>query len=270
MPLAGHLAFSALLALFPFLIFMATLAGYLGDALTSSRLVELLFQFFPPDVADALEAPLLSVVENRRGGLATISIVLAVWVASNGVEALRVGLNAAYGVDEPHALWVARLQSLAFVFGGAAIVFVLAFTVVLGPLIWQVLDRLFADTGIAVRFVWIAIRYAVALLLFMAGLLALHHWLPKRKVRIRLLVPGILLTTALWVLAATVFSLYLGSFADYSLLYGSLGGVIITLIFFYISGFVFLYGANFNFVRLERKLERLRRRTQEGARESGV
>ena len=243
--LSGYIAFTTFIALFPFLIFLAALAGFLGDEEAAAGFIRAMFEFMPDDVAETLAPAIREVIETRRGGLLTVGIVSTLWVSSSGVEALRTGLNRAYGVREERPIWWLRLQSLVFVVVGALIILFLSLVVILGPIVWRVLGP-----GIEHVFeywlFWTAIRYVAAAVLLWGALMLLHRWLPNTKQAYRRVLPGACVTVVLWLLAASLFSWYLGNVADYTLIYGSLGGVTITLVFFYLTAMIFIFGAELN------------------------
>ena len=245
--LAGYIAFTAFLSLFPFLIFLAALAGFLGDRETADRFIEAMFEFMPDDVAETLAPAVGEVVGARHGGLLTFGILFTLWFASNGFEALRTGLNRAYGVSEQRAIWWLRLQSIAFVISGGLIILFLSLVVVLGPLVWRVLGPT-VDQMLETRLVFGTARYVFAAVLLFGALILLHRWLPNTRQAFRRILPGVAATTVLWLLGAGLFAWYVGHLTDYSVYYGSLGGVAITLMFFYVSAIIFIFGAEINAV----------------------
>lgn len=245
--LAGYIAFTAFLSLFPFLIFLAALAGFLGDRETADRFIEAMFEFMPDDVAETLAPAVGEVVGARHGGLLTFGILFTLWFASNGFEALRTGLNRAYGVSEQRAIWWLRLQSIAFVISGGLIILFLSLVVVLGPLVWRVLGPT-VDQMLETRLVFGTARYVFAAVLLFGALIFLHRWLPNTRQALRRILPGVAATTVLWLLGAGLFAWYVGHLTDYSVYYGSLGGVAITLMFFYVSAIIFIFGAEINAV----------------------
>jgi membrane protein len=247
MELSGYIAFSAFLALFPFLIFLAALAGFLGTRETAQEIVDAMFRFLPTDVAETLAPAVREVIGARQGGLLTFGILATLWFSSNGIEALRTGLNRAYGVSEQRALWWLRLQSMAFVIGGGLIILFLSLAVILGPLVWRVLGPA-VDQLLETRLVFGTARYAVATVLLLVSLLLLHRWLPNTRQAFTRILPGVCATTALWLIGAALFAWYVGHLADYAAFYGSLGGVAITLMFFYVTAIVFIFGAEINAV----------------------
>jgi membrane protein len=198
-------------------------------------------------VAETLAPAVREVIGARQGGLLTFGILATLWFSSNGIEALRTGLNRAYGVSEQRALWWLRLQSMAFVIGGGLIILFLSLAVILGPLVWRVLGPA-VDQLLETRLVFGTARYAVATVLLLVSLLLLHRWLPNTRQAFTRILPGVCATTALWLIGAALFAWYVGHLADYAAFYGSLGGVAITLMFFYVTAIVFIFGAEINAV----------------------
>lgn len=254
--LAGHIAYTGLLAIFPFLIFLAALAGFLagipGDYGSSLASVQAMLDLLPEDVGATLGPVIQEVLARRDGGLLTLGLIGALWIASNGIDALRIALNTTYGIAETRPWWQVKLGSLGAIVLGGVIFVLLSVLIVLGPLIWQGLLWLFPLSN-AERWAFILFRYGVAALVLTAALLALHRWLPGRHLRWRSLLPGVLTTVVLWLLVAGLFSIYVARLGNYSATYGSLGGVIITLVFFYISAVLFIFGAEVNAALLRRK-----------------
>lgn len=250
--LSGYIAFASFFALFPFLIFLATLAGFLGDASTADEFISGMFTFMPDDVAETLAPAIRQVVESRQGGLLTFSIILALWFASNGVEALRAGLNRAYKVTEERPVWWLRLQSMGFVIASAIVILFLSVAVILGPVVWQALGPR-VDQALDASLLLFSARYLVATVLLFVVLLVLHRWLPNTRQAFIRVLPGVIVTVILLLVGAGIFSWYVGNLADYSVVYGSLGGVAVTLFFFYVGGIIFQFGGEINAVWREQK-----------------
>ena len=244
---AGHIAFSTLLALFPFLIFLTALAGYLGQGEAAADFIAFALEVMPVEVALTVKPVVVEITESTRGGLLTISLVGALWFASSGVEALRVALNQAYGVRRRRPFWLRRLQGLAFVILASGGIILAVMGVVAGPAIWALAESVLYIPE-PLYWLWTGARYGVGALGLFVVLCCLYHWLPNRPQSWRVVVPGALVALVLWLAAATLFSLYLGHLANYSVIYGSLGGVIVALVFFYVSAAVFIFGAEVNAV----------------------
>lgn len=243
--LAGHLAFMGLLSLFPFLMFLVSVAGFAGQTEIGTYVIAILLESLPESVAGVLEQPIIEVMQETRGGLLTASIVGAVWTSSTGLESIRTALNRAYGASTPHRYLRRRAQSVALVIVTSAVILVGISSLLFGALIWEEFREL-AGLPLLGDAVWTALRYGFSALLLFAAIAALYYLLPARKLRMRWVVPGAATALALWLVAATLFSLYLTYFNQYALTYGSLGGVIIALVFFYILGAIFIFGAELN------------------------
>src|SRR5207253_2045878 len=139
--IASHIALSTLMALFPFLIVLTSLAGFFGSKELADQAAGLLLQVWPQQVADSLSGEVHDVLTTTRGDVLTVGAVLAVYFASNGVEALRVALNRAYSVIEPRAWYWLRLESIGYTLVAALTSLAMAFLIVLGPLILETARR---------------------------------------------------------------------------------------------------------------------------------
>ena len=243
--LAGHLAFTAFLALFPFLIFLAALFGILGDTQTAATLVNFLFRFAPHDVAETLSGPIFAVMVAHHEDLLTLGILGTLWAASSWFEAVRLALNTAYDIEEKRPAWKRRLQSLFFVVFSAFVLLVASGSILLGPIAWKLIQRV-VDLGPGIGVVWDVGRYLIGGLLFGGFLMVLHQYLPPVRQRWRDLLPGIAVTLAFWLVVSTGLSIYLALAGSYDSTYGTLGGVVVTLLFFYTAGMVFIFGAELN------------------------
>lgn len=250
--LAGHIAYTGLLSIFPFLIFLASLAGFLGNYVDALASVDAAFDLLPADVAKTLKPVINEVLRSQDGGLLTLGLLGALWVASNAFDALRIALNTAYEFDEPRPWWQMKLGSIGAVVIGGIVFLALSVLIILGPVIWKAIlwiSPLSQDD----RWAYSLLRYSIASLMLFMGVMALHRWLPGHRMRFRSLLPGAFATTVLWLASASLFSLYVTNLGNYSATYGSLGGVIITLLFFYISAVLFIFGAELNAALLRQK-----------------
>ncbi len=242
---SGHLAFTTLLALFPFLIFLGALAGLIGNIATGERFVTFMLEFTPRDISATLGPLVTRIFSTREPGILTSSGLFMLWTASNGIEALRVALNRAYRVSETRSFWRRRLEGLIFVALGSFSLILLSLAIVPGPLVWRfVIQHITASTADAI--LWETSRYGTAMVVTFVVLLLLHRWLPNVERPISDLLPGVVLTVVLLLGAATVFSLYLMTVGNYSLVYGSLGSIVVTLMYLYITALAFIFGAEIN------------------------
>lgn len=242
---AGHIAFSSLFALFPFLIFLSSVAGFLGTPDAVEHFVALALQHMPAEVVATLEPVIAEVLVTRNGNLLTLSLLFSLWVASSGVEALRMAINRAYGVTVLRPFWKRRLQDLAFVAGGSGVIVILMTALVVGPVLLRYLVSTEDIPQLLVP-IWTGLHYATTLFALVFVISVFYRWLPNITHSWKQVFPGAALSAGLWIFAAYGFSLYLRNLGAYSMTYGSLGGIIVCLTFFYVTAATFIFGAEFN------------------------
>lgn len=241
--LAGYIAYAAMLSLFPFLIFAISLAGVLiGDA-ESQKAAALLFDAVPEHVARTLEPVLLEVLGNDRRGIVTISAIGTIYAASNGVQAVRIGLDRAYDIDTPRNFLLNRLVSIGIVIVGFFVFGALALLIIFAPLAFQITE---AITGYQIPLIADLVRYLIGGALLYASLWLMHRTLPARPMGWKRLWPGIMVSLVMWGLLATAMSVYVANTPTYTLTYGALAGVAVTLLFFYLTGVSIIFGAEVN------------------------
>ncbi|HEX5079332.1 MAG TPA: YihY/virulence factor BrkB family protein [Geminicoccaceae bacterium] len=262
---AGSIAFTSLFALFPFLIFLTTLAGEFGQEEAARRFVDLWLEGLPPEVVSTIRPAIDQVVNVRRTGLMTISILVTIWTASSGLEALRTAVNHAYGIQDARPFWWLRLQSIFFTIIMSVAILVLMIVVVAGPLIWNFLVDLLKVPP-SWGWLYTSVRYLLAVLLLHVVIALLYQWLPNRHLRSYEILPGAVVTVVAWLVTASLFSLYLQNLGRFSVTYGSLGGIVVTLMFFYLSAAIFIFGAEVNGAWRRDVAERLRAERAAGAR----
>ena len=244
---AGHIAFASLLAFFPFLIFLTSLAGFLGQGEAAREFVAFVFEMMPPEVANAVAPAVGEVVGRTRGGLLTVSLLGSLWAASSGVEALRLALNQAYRVTNRRPFWRRRLEGLAFVVIAAVAILAAMIGIVAGPLIWDLVESVL---GVAAppRWVWGVARYSVASFGLLLTVSLLYRWLPNQRQPWRRVLPGAVVAVSAWLVAASLASVYFSQAKHFTMTYGSLGGIVIALLFFYLSAAILIFGAELNAV----------------------
>lgn len=244
--IASHIALSVLMSLFPFLIVVAALGGVFGTRGAADEATALLLEAWPREIAVPIAREVHSVLTAVRGDALTFGALLALYFASSGVEALRIGLNRAYEAYDWRAWWHTRLESILYVFGGAIFMIAFALLVVLGPLVLRWLIGIMpwlAPLAVLLGFA----RVASATLLIVLALVVAHKLLPARAPHIAALWPGILVTLVFWMLGGLGFGWYLDSFAgSYVTTYAGLATAMIALVFLYWLAAIFLFGAELN------------------------
>jgi len=244
--IASHIALSALMALFPFLIFVTALAALFGTKELADQTAILLLEAWPKEVAEPIAAAIHDVLTNLRTDALTFGVVFAIYFSSSGIEGLRVGLNRAYGVREAHPWWWTRIESILYVFLGAISLLALAFLIVLGPLIWATAIK-YAPWLVPFAGVVDLTRYGLTTLVLVVALIVVHKWLPAGHRSFVEIAPGILVTFVLWIAAGAMFGSYLSEFAyTYVTYYAGLASAMVALVFLYVSASIFVYGGELN------------------------
>jgi membrane protein len=243
--MASNLAITALMALFPFLIFATTLASFLGTKEFAETAVHLVFDTWPEQIAAPIAAEVTNVLTVQRSDLLTYGVLLAAFFASNGIEALRTSLNRAYRVTETRSFLYRRIQSIAFV-----VIATIGFVVISVFLVFAPLLARFAESQID----WIGPymgtitlwRFIIASTVIVLGLVAVHIWLPAGKRRLTSIVPGIIFTLIAWLAGSTIFAAYLDRFSSYVNTYAGLASIMIAVVFLYIVSAIFILGGELN------------------------
>jgi membrane protein len=255
--IASHIALSALMALFPFLIVLTSLAGFFGSKELADQAAELMIQVWPDQVANALSGEIHDVLTTTRGDALTVGAVLAVYFASNGVESLRVALNRAYSVIESRRWYWLRLESIGYTLVAAVTALAMAFLIVLGPLIIAAARRhipLIVESNESLLNI---ARYGTTVLAMLVALLVLHAWLPAGRRSFVQIIPGIIFTMLASLLSGIGFGLYLARFANnYVTMYAGLASVIIALVFLYFIAAIFVFGGELNAAIIKSRLPR--------------
>jgi membrane protein len=255
--IASHIALSTLMALFPFLIVLTSLAGFFGSKELADQAALLLLQTWPPQVASTISGQIHDVLTTTRTDALTAGAVLAVYFASNGVEALRVALNRAYAVVEPRRWYWLRLESIGYTLVAAITSLAMAFLIVLGPLIIEAV-RSYLPLAVEAneRFLHVS-RYSITIGALIVALFILHAWLPAGRRRFLQILPGIVFTMVASLISGIAFGQYLARFADrYVTMYAGLASVIIALVFLYFIAAIFVFGGELNAAIIKSRLPR--------------
>jgi membrane protein len=242
--IASHIALSTLMALFPFLIVVTSLAGFFGSKELADQVAKMLLDAWPVEVSEPIAYEIHNVLTITRGDVLTIGVALALYFSSSGIESVRIGLNRAYRIGEQRSWWLLRLESIGYVLIAAVALLALAFLVVLAPLI-------FAKTTKYLPWLeeWAStmLRYGTASVILVVTLVVVHLWLPAGRRTLFEIAPGIIVTLLLWLASGALFGRYLADFAgNYVSMYAGLTSVFIALIYLYVNATIFIYGGELN------------------------
>ncbi len=244
-PLAGNIAFRVIFSIFPFLIFLTTLAGFFGSEALAEQIVNFLLSVAPAQLVTPLSGEIHTILTVPRTGLLSISILLTIWSAMGGVDSVRVGLNRAYDLKDTRPFWYLYIQNVLFIIGAAFLLLIVAFLIVVYPVAFKVIAT-YAPSQLANFASLDHLRYPIAMVLLCAGLLLAHRILPAQSLPWRHLLPGVLLTVLVWIGLSAAFAIYLQNFNSFASTYASLSGLFAAMFFIYQAALVLIFGGEVN------------------------
>jgi membrane protein len=239
---AAALSYYFLFALFPALLFLTALLGFLPAEGLQDRLMTYVRDVMPPDASSTIERTIAEVLSVRRTGLVSIGLLVTLWASSNGMVSLMSTMNVVYDVTEPRPWWTRRLIAVVLTLGFSLFIVAALVVMVFGPLIgagvanWLGLGALFTR-------VWTIVSWPIVVGCALVGI-ELVYWLaPGRRRRWRWVTPGGALALVAWAAMSFALRHYVAHFANYSATYGSIGGVILLMFWLYLTSVLFLAGA---------------------------
>ena len=256
---AAQLSYYFLLALFPLLLFLITLFGYFSGAGTRlhQQLISYLSNVMPSAAVQLVVATIDEVTHARGGGKLSFGLLAALWAASSGMNAIAQALNAAYDVPETRAWWKVRLLSIALTVALAILIISALLIVLYGGRVGHFLAAMI-HLGRAFTVTWKILQWPISLAFVFIAFSLIYRFapnagarrhgkrLPPADYRRRWVSPGVVIAVVLWLLVSLGFRLYLHFFNSYSATYGSLGALIIMMLWFYLTGAAILLGGEIN------------------------
>lgn len=241
--LAAQLAYFLLLSLFPFLIFLVTLIGYLP--INNIDVMGFLSGYAPSETLQLIEDNVHQIANQRNGGLLSIGILGTLWSASNGINAIMRAFNTAYDVEEDRSFLVSRIIAIILTIAMLLVIIVAFLLPIFGK---QIGIYVFSFVGLSDGFiaVWDALRWIISSFVLFVVLLALYMLAPNKRVHLKNVAIGAVFATVGWQLVSLAFSYYVSTIGNYSAAYGSLGSVIVLMIWFFISGMIIIIGGEIN------------------------
>ncbi|WHY98150.1 YihY/virulence factor BrkB family protein [Peribacillus simplex] len=241
--LAAEQAYYYLLALFPLLVLLLSILPYLNIDIQTA--LDTIKTFMPAETMEVVEKNIINILSERNGGLLTFGFLGTIWSASNGMNAFIHSMNIAYDVEETRNFIKARIISIVLTLG-----LVVAFIVMLGlPVFGKVIIDLLQQVipiPEEMQILFSLLRWVIAVVVISLVLAFLYRFAPNKSFPIKHVIPGAVTATVLWLGISLGFSFYVSNFANYSSTYGSLGGVIILMLWLYLSGLIFVIGGEIN------------------------
>ena len=243
--LAAQLAYYFFLALFPAVLFILALASFFPLTNFIDDIVRALRPIAPADVLGFLEEQLRRISNSDSGGILTIGILGAIWSSSAAVVAIVGSLNRAYDIEEGRPWWKVRLTAVGLTLGLAVLVLTSFTLIVAGPTLASQVASSFG-LGSVFEWTWKILQWPLAFLLVSTAVGLVYYFAPDAEQDWVWITPGAVIGTLLWLVVSLIFKFYVANFADYNATYGAVGGVIVLLLWFYISGLAILVGAELN------------------------
>lgn len=247
---SAQLAYFFLLSLFPLLITMFSLLPYLP--LKTEDIMYFISDFAPGETINFINSTLDTLLEKHNGGILSFGIIATLWAASNGMNAIIRAMNLAYEIDDDRPFFIVRGLSVLLTIVMIAVFIIALLLPVFGKHIGIYISSKFGYTD---QFIdtWNTIRFSLSSVILFIVFSAVYFLTPNRKMKCATVIPGAVFSTIGWVLASLGFSFYVNNFGNYTFMYGSLGVIIVLMIWFYITGAVLIIGGEINGLNEEYK-----------------
>ncbi len=242
---AAELAFYFFLGLFPALIFVTALIGQLPLQGVMPELMAYLRNFLPEDALTLVDGLIAEVKKGSSGSILSLSLLGALWASSSGLVAIMNTLNAVYDVEESRPFWKARLLAIVMTIGLALFTIVSVTVILYGETFSHWLAELLGFGWLFATF-WSVLQWVLAVSLMLLAVGIVYYLAPNIEQEWLWVTPGSVVAVALWLAGSLGFKLYVDNFGNYNVAYGSLGGVVIVMLWFYVSSVVLLIGGEIN------------------------
>jgi len=240
--LAAQLSYYFFLSLFPALLFSVALASFFPLYNFNDELIRMLGPIAPAAVVTLLQDQLASLSNSKDGGVLSIGLLMALWSSSAAMVSIIDAMNRAYDIEETRPWWKVRLTGIGITIGLAIFVLTSFGLIVAGPWLADVLGREFGLAP-ALTLAWKILQWPVVFLLASTGFGLVYYFAPDAEQEWAWITPGAVAATLLWLIASLAFRFYVVNIGNYEETYGTLGAIILTLLWFYISGLVMVLGA---------------------------
>ncbi len=241
--LSAQLSFSLLMSLFPFLLFLLSVISV--TSISVPEFTENIIKFMPGDAGAFISDVISEMINAKSTVLLSISAVVTVWGSSRGIGALRKGLNKAYDKEEHRSFFKMKIMSIVFTIGIALLVIITLLSIIFGSLIGEFISGFFAFPQAFLKF-WVILRYTVPITIMFIMFTLVYTCVPCCGIRFKEALPGSIFSTAGWIVTSLLFSFYADNISGYTRIYGSIGGIIILLIWIYISCIIIMLGGEIN------------------------
>lgn len=243
--LSAQLAYYSFLALFPALIFLISVASFFPVANLMDEVVRTFGRVAPPEVLRFVLEQMKKISSQNQGGVLTVAFLVTIWSTSSAMLSVLSTLNKAYDIEESRPWWKTRLAAILLTIGLAFFILTSAALVIAGPELAERVASWFG-LGAAFEWTWKVLQWPLVLLLVITAMAMVYYFAPDAEQEFVLITPGAVIATLLWIVASLGVRFYIANFGNYTETYGALSGVMIMLLWFYVSGLCILTGAEMN------------------------
>ena len=254
---AAQLAFYFMFALFPMLLFLAALLGFLPIPNLFNRMLDYVGRVVPPMAMSLVSHTLAEVVRRPRKGLLSFGLLATIWAASSGVHALISSINVAYGVRQARGWWRDRVRAIQLTLGFVVLIVAALILIFFGGHISAQVASVYGF-GLVFKTTWNILQWPIVVGFVLLACEMIYHYAPNIDRPRRWVTPGGLFAVTAWLLLSYGFRFYVSRFANYTLTYGSIGSVMVLMLWLYLTGIAVLVGGEINAILLERKTSRLK------------
>ncbi|MFQ3905846.1 YihY/virulence factor BrkB family protein [Staphylococcus sp. Mo2-7] len=249
--LSAQLSYYFMLSLFPMLLFLLSIVPVVG--VEQSTIRDMIKEHVPSDYAGQVSSIIGDIMGNASGSILSVGLILALWSASNGMTAIMNSFNVAYDVEDSRNFVVSKLFSVLFTL---AMIIVLPIALILPTFGEQIGSLLFGPLGLGDQIKWIfnLVRVVLPLIIIFIAFMVLYTLAPNVKIKMKSVIPGAIFATIVFLGGSFLFGIYISNFANYSKTYGSIAGIIILMLWLYITGFIIIIGAEINAIIHQRKV----------------
>ena len=242
---ASSLAFNFFLAFFPSIIVLFTLIPYIPIVDLQETLMELITTILPPHTNEIAFATIYDIINNPRSGLLSIGFILTIFFATNGVNSLIEAFNSSYHINESRSIVKQRLLSLGITFLLSCILMITILLIMFSKTVVNYLISAEIIENKSIEYILFG-KWMVIIIMLFVGISIIYHFGPTIKKKFQLFTPGSIISTCLIIVTSSFFNYYISNFAEYNKVYGSIGTLIIILLWMYINSIILLIGFELN------------------------
>ena len=243
--MSAQLAYYFFFALFPALLLLIALASYFPQQTLVDQVFQSMGGFAPPAALTIITDQIRKITDAKPGGLLTFGVATAIWSSSSAMSAIINTLNEAYGIQEGRPWWKVQLTAMVLTLGVALFILISVALIIVGPTLATKV-AVWMHLGAAFEWTWKILQWPVVFALASTGIALVYYFAPDAEQDWVWLTPGSAVATTLWLIASLAFKYYVVNITDYAATYGAIGGVMVLMLWFYISGAVILLGAEMN------------------------